>query len=138
MTGLIQSLLGVADSILGVRDAIGAVIEPVYLVTRTWSGTQPGDGTPTDVTVQVLPSPQLVNLVNTTKPQSAGSVEQGSIMLKGISKQSYQTKDTIDLTSTQANVEKFYKLKNRLYNVTSVEESYITWNVRLKEAEHNG
>lgn len=138
MTGLINSLLGVADSILGVRDAIGAVIEPVYVVTRTWTGTQPGDGSATDVTVQLLPSPQLVNLTNTSKPGSAGTVENASIMLKGVSKQSYPAKGDVDMTSNAANVEKFYKLRGRLYNVTSVEESYITWNVRIKEAEHNG
>lgn len=136
--GLLTDLTAIADSILGIRDTIGAVIEPVYIVVRTWTGAQPGDGTSSDVTTQLLPSPQLANLVNTSKPGSAGTVENASIMLKGISKQSYATKDTVDLTSTLANVEKFYKLRGRLYNVTSVEESYITWNVRIKEAEHIG
>lgn len=136
--GLITDLTAVADAILGVRDSVGAVIEPVYIVTRTWSGTQPGDGTKVDVVAQVQPSPAIKNLANDFRARAAGNYEMGDMQLVGISKQSYTTRASVDLTPPSANVEKFYRIAGKLYNVTQVEESYITWNVRIREAGHTG
>lgn len=136
--GLISDLTGIADSILGVRDSIGAVIQPVYIVERTWSGTQPGDGTPTDVETQVLPSPAVKDLATDFQAQAAGNYIKGDLVLRGISKQSWPTRVAVDCTSTQKNVEKFYKVANEIYNVFHVEESYITWNVRIRKASHTG
>lgn len=136
--GLISDLTGIADSILGVRDSIGAVIQPVYFVTRTWSGTQPGDGTPTDVELPVLPSPAVRDLATDFQAQAAGNYIKGDLILRGISKQSWPTRTHVDCTTTQKNVERFYKVAGEIYNVFHVEESYITWNVRIRKASHTG
>lgn len=136
--GLLDDLTAVADSILGVRDTIGAVIQPVYLTVRTWTGAEPGDGSFTDVDTQVLPSPAIRDLSTDFQAQAAGNVEEGDLILKGISKQSYANRADVDCKSQLKNVERFYKVAGEIYNVTHVSESYITWNVRIRKATHTG
>lgn len=130
--GLIDDLTLVADDILGIRDSIGAAIHNVYIVTRTWSGSEPGDGTPTDVVAQMLPTPALVDLSHKFVLQEPGRYKQGDIMLKGISKQSYGTEDIVRLKSASKAVEKFYRINSQLYVVVNVRESYITWDVHVR------
>ena len=136
--GLIDDLTAVANSILGIRDDVGAVIEPVFLVTRTWTGAEPGLGSYSDVVAQILPSPAVRNLATDFRAQSAGTKELSEIMLHGVSKQSYPTRDMIDCTCATANIERFYRVSGKIFNVTKVESSYITWNVRAREASHEG
>lgn len=58
---LVDSL--VPDVIDGLRDELnpefGIRSYKVYRVIRTWSGTQPGDGTPTDVAGELRPQPRV-------------------------------------------------------------------------------
>jgi len=137
--GIVQDLIGIADSLYGVRDDIGAVLEPVYLVTRTWSGTQPGDGTFTDVETHLLPSPAIAELTSSWKLKEVGLQEgSGGTMLSGISKQSWPTRDKVDCTSTQANVERFYKIAGKLYYVKTVKENYVSWTVFIAKVAHQG
>lgn len=131
-TGVIDSLLPAIDSILGVRDQIGAVIQPVYLVTRTWSGTQVGDGAATDTEAQLLPSPGLKNFAQDIRLREGGAVKQSDIILTNVSKNSY-TEAQLDGSSTGQNVEKFYRVGAKLYQVINVTEKYVTWDVQLRE-----
>lgn len=137
--GIVQDLVGIADSLYGVRDDIGAVLEPVYLVTRTWSGAAPGDGTFTDAIQHVLPSPAIAELTSSWKLREIGLQEGSSAtMLSGISKQSWPTRDMVDCTSTAANVEKFYQIAGKLYYVKQVKENYISWTVFITKVAHQG
>jgi hypothetical protein len=138
--GLIDSLLPVTDSILGVRDSIGAVIKPVYFFTRTWfsdSGkttpaTQP-EGFATDATpVQMLPSPQIVDLSQDIRLKEGGAVKAGDIILKGISRSKFVIGD-LDGTTPGRNIEKFFLVGVKLYQVINVKESYLTFSVQLRE-----
>jgi hypothetical protein len=139
MTGIVQDLIGIADSLYGIRDDIGAVLEPVYLVTRTWSGATPGDGEFTDDVVRVLPSPAVAELTSSWKLKEIGLQEGSSgTMLSGISKQSWPTRDTVDCTSTQPNVEKFYQIAGKLYYVKTVKENYVSWTVFITKVAHQG
>lgn len=131
--GLIDDLTSVADDILGVRDTIGAAIHDVYIVTRTWSGAEPGDGTPTDVVAQMTPTPAIQDLAHNFKLLEAGRYKQGDLILKNISKQSYPTMDGVRLKSTNKAVEKFYRVNGELYTVIHVRESYITWDVHIRK-----
>jgi len=130
--GLIADLTAVADDILGVRDTIGAAIHNVYFVTRTWSGSEPGDGTATDVVTQMLPTPAIIDLAHNFKVSEVGRYKQGDLILKNISKESYPDHDTVRLKSTDSAVEKFYRVDSELYNVIHVKESYITWDVHIR------
>lgn len=131
--GLISDLTSVADDILGVRDDLGAAIHDVYILTRTWSGTEPGDGSKTDSTAQVTPTPAIKDLAHDFKAQEAGNYEQGDLILKGISKQSYPNESDIDLSTGSDDVQKFYQINGKLYQVISVKERYITWDVQIRK-----
>lgn len=130
--GIITDLTAVADSLIGIRDDIGAAIHQVYFLTRTWSGTQPGDGTPTDVAVLMNPSPGVGDLSHKFAVAEPGRYKQGDLQLKMVSKQAYSSEDTIRLKSTSRNVEKFYRINSELYTVVHVKENYIYWTVHIR------
>lgn len=129
--GIISDLLPAIDSILGVRDDIGAVIQPVYFVTRTWSGGAIGEGTPTDAEVQMLPSPGLKNFSHDVRLREGGVIKAGDIILQNVSKNSYNEAE-LDGTSSGDGVEKLYRVGEKLYQVINVVEKYVTWDVQLR------
>lgn len=135
MGGVIDSFKN-TDKILGIRDKIGAVLKPVSIVSRTWSGIQVGEGEPVDSVVRLLPSPRVVDFTHDLRIQPGGSVQQGDILLKGISKESHPKQSELDGTSDKKNVEKFYLVGERLYQAISVREKYLTWNVQVRELSH--
>lgn len=138
--GLIDSLLPVTDSILGVRDSIGAVIKPVYFLTRTWfsdSGlttpaTSPEGYAKDSTLVQMLPSPKIKDFSQDIRLKEGGSVKAGDIILSSISRNKYAEAD-LDGTTTAENIEKFYVVGVKLYQVINVKESYLTFSVQLRE-----
>jgi len=123
-------LIDNVDSILGLRDDIGAVKSPVFIVTRTW-GEQKGVGVPTDVKTQILPSPRIVEMSHDMRLREGGFVKQGDIILKMISKESYKETD-IDLSVPSDKVEKYYLVKNALYEIVSVVDKYVVFQVHLR------
>lgn len=130
-TGIIDSLLPCIDSVLGVRDSVGAVIDPVWLYTRTWSGATVGDGTPVDTKVQMLPSPQLKNYSLDVRLREGGEIKAGDIVLKNVSRNSY-TEAQLDGTSPALNIEKLFLVGDKLYQVINVVKSYVTWDVQIR------
>lgn len=131
-TGVVDSLLPAIDSILGVRDQIGAVIQPVYVVIRTWSGSQVGDGTAVDTKDQIYPTPGLKNFAQDIRLREGGSVKAGDIILVGVSKNLY-TEEMLDGSTDTPNIEKFFLVGAKLYQVINVVEKYVTWDVQLRE-----
>jgi hypothetical protein len=136
--GLIDDLKGSIDSVLGVRDSIGAVLKPVYFVTRTWysdeARTVPSEGIggfAKDVEVQMLPSPGIRDYTHDLRALEGGMVKQGDIILENVSGNSY-TEAQLDGTSASAHVEKLYRVGEVIYQVISVKEKYVTWNVQLR------
>lgn len=134
--GLITDLTAIADSLYGIRDDLGAAIHTVDILTRTWSGSAVGDGRAFDTTENLLPTPALKNLSHDFQAQAAGTVQQGDILLKGISKQSWPNEDVLYLKSTTPAVQKFYLINNKLYQAISVVESYISWDVQIRKLTH--
>lgn len=130
--GIVPALLPAIDSILSIRDSIGALIEPMFLVTRTWSGAEPGAGTASDNVVQLLPTPAMKNFSQDVRLREGGAVKAGDIILKGISKNKFDLAE-LDGTSPGLNVEKFYRIGVKLYTVINVTENYVTWDVQLRE-----
>ncbi len=131
MTGIIDGLKDCSDSILGIRDQIGAALKPVYMVTRHWSGNAVGEGLATDLVVQILPSPRVVDFSHSLALKEGGKIEQGDIILRGISKHHYSELD-VNCKSEASNVEKIYMLGDVLYNAISVTEKHLTWNVQIR------
>jgi hypothetical protein len=140
LSGIIDSLLPAIDSILGVRDSAGAVIDPVYLVTRTWyadSGhttpsTEVGAGYAVDVEAQMLPSPGLKNYSQDVRLREGGTVKAGDIILTNVSRNSY-TEAQLDGSSATVNVEKLYRVGAKIYQVINIVKKYVTWDVQLRE-----
>jgi hypothetical protein len=128
----IKSLKGCLDSILCVRDSIGAGLAPVFHVTRTWSGKQVGDGKAKDVETQVLPTPRIKDYSHDLRLLQAGTVKQNDLMLKGISKNQYPEEDMINGKSYDKRIERLYRVGEDLYEVISIVEKHVTWDVQLR------
>lgn len=132
MSGLIDSLLPNVDTILSVRDSIGVVIKPVFFVTRTWSGARMGDGTATDVEVQMLPSPRIIDLSTDLRIREGGAVQSGDIFLDNVSRNLF-VESALDGSSSAPNVEKLYRVGANIYQVINVVEKYVTWKIQLRQ-----
>lgn len=132
MSGLIDTLLPNIDAVLGVRDSAGVSYKAVYVVTRTWSGTQVGDGTPVDTKSQMLPSPGLKNFAQDIRLREGGSVKSSDIILTNVSKNKYKESD-LDATSPGNNVEKLYLVGDKLYQVINIAEKPVTFDVQIRE-----
>lgn len=130
--GLIDSLLPVVDGILGIRDSLGAVIDPVFIVTRTWSGTEMGDGVAKDTEAQILPSPGLKKYAQDVRLREGGAIKAGDIFLIDVSRNKYGEKD-LDATTDANNIERLYRVGDKIYQVINIEKKYVTWNVQLRE-----
>lgn len=107
----------------------------VYLVTRTWSGSQPGDGTATDVKVLFTPVPQIKDFSVDLRLQEGGLVQQGDLLLKYIPKQTYPNENQVDCSKTVKNIEKFYMINDKLYVVISVVSEWTHWNVLIRKTK---
>lgn len=131
--GIVDDILSVTNDILGLRDHLGAIKYPIYILTRVWSGNERGSGTPTDYVTQVLPTPYLVDLSHSINLREGGSLKQGDLLIKMISKQTY-TEDQIDCTVPDKKTERWYFIKDLLYEVISVKEDYVYFNVQVRKA----
>lgn len=131
--GVREDLIPSMDEICGVRDDIGAIKDTVWIVTRTWSGSVPGDGTMSEIAVQMLPSPRIVNLKHRYAQKEGGSTREGVLLLKMISQESFPNRTDVDCSTGGAkNVQKYYRIDGFLYEVVDVEKRIVTWNVEIK------
>lgn len=121
------------DEILGIRDCIGAALAPVSIVTRTWSGTRPGDGTLTDVTVLLTPTPMIKDYSHDIRLQQGGAYKQGDLILKGVSKNSYPLERTLRTDTGIKNVEKFIKVGSNFYRTINIKENLVTWDIQVRK-----
>lgn len=130
---IVDDVRSMADEILGVRDEIGAVKRPVFILTRTWSGSERGEGAATDVSVQVLPSPLVKDFSHDLRVREGGNIKQGDQLIKSISQESYPNETDVNCTVTQKNVERWYYIDGHLYEVISVRRRYVTWDVQVRK-----
>lgn len=133
---LLDSLKDCIDSVLGVRDCVGAVLHPVSILTRVWDGERPGDGTATEETEEIKPSPEIVDYGHDIRLMEGGAVKQGDIIIRGISKNKYPDESMVDcrlLEGEGINTERFYFINDRFYTVIHVKDKYLTWDVHLRK-----
>ena len=134
MSNIVSDILSCTDEILGLRDDLGAIKHLVYILTRTWSGTELGNGTATDSIEQILPTPYLVDYSHSLKIREGGKIKEGDIVLKMLSKQTYTDENMIDCSVDNKTTEKYYYINGRLYTVISVTSDYVYWNVHIRKA----
>ncbi len=138
MSGVIAGMLPTIDNILGIRDDLGVALKQVYLVTRTWDGDEPGEGEYEDVRVQMLPTPRVQEFKHSARIVEGGTIHAGDILLKMVSKNVYPTEDLLDGTTDAENIQKFYEVGGVIYNVVSVVEKHLVWNVLLRQISVQG
>jgi hypothetical protein len=133
---IVSDILENIDSYLGLRDELGAIKEPIYILTRVWS-TEKGQGSPVDTQARILPTPQLVDLSHSMKLREGGVIKQGDILLKMISKKSYPLEADINCEVSGELTEKWYLIKGETYEVVSITQDYVWWNVLLRKTVKN-
>jgi hypothetical protein len=137
--GIIKALLPQIDTILSIRDQIGAIIEPVSFVTRTWYKDEAKttlanapEGYFSTAFERLLPTPKIVNFSQDVRLREGGAIKAGDIVLQSISKNKF-SRSELDGTSTAPNIERLYAIGDKIYQVINVTEKYVTWNVQLRE-----
>jgi len=133
LSSIVNDILSITDEILGLRDDLGAIKHHVFIITRTWSGVEIGDGTPNDSNVQILPTPYLVDYSHSLRIREGGKIKEGDIILKMVSKQSYPDENTINCKVNDKKTEKYYYINGFLYEVISITSDYVYWNVQIRK-----
>ncbi len=132
VTEFIEDIIDAAHDAFEARDDIGAIKAEVWFVTRTWSGSRIGDGTATETTVQMLPTPNIVDLSHSSRLLEGGVIKQGDILLKSISKLSYPNESDVDCIKSARTDEKFIEIGGYLYQVIHVKSNYHCWDVQVR------
>jgi hypothetical protein len=105
---LVDEMVTVADEARALRGELGADPYRIYVVVRTWSGTEPGDGTPVDVEARELtPTPLVAELDLQRRWAPHGNDEAGMVRLHEVSL-TYTQPELVP--SINANQELLYKL----------------------------
>ncbi len=139
-SGIDAAMIEGIDAILAIRDAVGAIIKPVYFVTRTFYRDKemqepakgPEGSNATDLVVQLLPTPGMKQFNQDIRLREGGSIKAGDIILKGISKNLFKEQD-IDGSTSAKNIQKFYLIGDKLYQVINVTARHVTFNVQVRE-----
>lgn len=120
------------NSILAVRDKVG-IIHEVFQVTRRWSGEEVGAGHYTEVKTRVYPTPGIKEYSHELRLNEAGTVRQGDIILKGISKVNYPNEADLETTTQSSSEERFWLIDGKEYITIFIKESYVTWDVQVRK-----
>jgi len=133
----VKSLLKGIDPILKIREDIGANLAEIFLITRCWSGDQPGSGKFKDTEKRISPTPGIKDFSHDIRLDENAGVQQGDIILTNISKRQFPSESDIDTKSDDRSVEKAYKLVNRskdekFYTVVSIKEKQLTWDLQIR------
>lgn len=83
-SSLRDALLPVIDQLRGLPSQFGLRRYTVKLRTRTWSGTYLGEGTPSDVDVQLTPTPRVRVMSTEEVASSGGTYRAGDFMITAI------------------------------------------------------
>lgn len=117
------------DCITSIRDDIGAGIQPVFIVTRTWSGHRVGDGFFTDEECKIE-TPEIMDLSHDIRVQRGGAYEAGDLILKTINKQKY-SEEQLRTDTGEETVEKFIKVGPHYYRTVHIKEKFLTYDIHI-------
>jgi hypothetical protein len=128
-----ESLLRCTDKILETRENIGAQLADAYIITRTWSGERPGDGSFSDVESKIYPTPEIKDYSHDVRVQEAGAYKSGDLVLVGISRNQYPEEEPLRTDTTERNVEKFIKVGTHYYRTIHIKEKLVTWDLHIRK-----
>lgn len=132
MSGLLDCVQDAVDCALECKDDLGLDLCDVSILTRTWSGEEVGRGRATDEVCKISPNPSVIEFNHDLRLKEGGAIKQGDILVKSISRGSYQDELEINCRTDENNVEKFYLICDKLYNVISVRKRIATWEVQVR------
>lgn len=137
-----ESLLDCVDDILSVREDMGAQIEDVYLIKRTWDQERAGEGDFKDDEEKVEPTPGIIDVSHDVRVTEGGAIKSGDLILTGISRNRYPKEDTIRTSlsndeAEQRNIEKFYRIGKHFYRVIHVKKNLLTWDVHVRKVSQD-
>jgi hypothetical protein len=137
MSDLKSSLLKCIDKILEIKEGVGADIEKVDLITRTWSGERVGDGSFIDLLERMKPLPCIADVSHDVRVTASSSVKQGDLLLKSISMNSYPDEKKLRTDTGIRNVEKFYKIGEHYYRTIHIKKNLVTWDVQVRKVHRD-
>lgn len=131
--GLRDELIAVVDEIRQdiLVDETGLRLHVVETRLRSWSGGQPGKGTPTDTTVELEPRPRVRPPAPRLIAESGGKVQDGDRILDRIS----ATYDEADLTggTLAAGTEWAILIDDEPYRVVDKPRAgYLGWSMQVR------
>lgn len=117
-------------------DLTGRRLHDWVVVTRTWSGSQLGEGTFTDVELAITPKPKLTLPEPTMTTHEGGAFEIGDLIINKVSARKYtrsQLGDPTPAAPLANNVIQFWRKDgDEAYDVISTELRYLHWRVHLR------
>lgn len=120
------------DEILSIRESLGAILHRVYLVKRTWDGSQIGDGNYSDEVIEIKPAPKIKDYSQSIHISQGGVIESGDLIIEMISKNQFPHEKEINAKSEDPSLEIFYMIGDQFYRVISIIEKYLVWNVQVR------
>lgn len=132
-----ESLLDCIDDILEIKESIGADIEKISLITRTWTGERPGDGSFSDDEEKMKPLPCIKDVGHDLRLLEGGAVKQGDLILTSVSRNSYPDENTLRTDTGIRNVEKFYKIGEHFYRTIHIKKRLVTWDVHVRKVRQD-
>jgi len=132
VTEFIEDIIDAAHDAFEARDDIGAIKAEVWFVSRSWSGRRIGDGTATETRVQMLPTPNIVDLSHNARVVEGGIIKQGDIIIKSVSKKAYPNESDVNCLTTTRTSEKFIEIGGYLYQVIHVKSQYHCWDIHVR------
>lgn len=122
----------VRDSILD--DCFGRRLHTYIIRTRTWSGTEVGDGTFTVSDLVPTPRPRYMRAEPNAMSNLAGRFEDGDIVIGKVSARSYTAAQLGDPNEGQPHIEVFWIIDgDQYFDVIGTEIRYGEWRVHLRQ-----
>jgi hypothetical protein len=112
---------------------MGAQLADVFFVTRTWTGTRPGDGNFTDVEEKMNPLPEIRDYSHSLRLLESGSIKQGDLLLVGVSRNKYPEEAKLLTTTDSKNTEKYYRIGKHFYRTIFIKERLVTWDIQVRK-----
>lgn len=134
MSDLLECSAEALEAALQTREDLGLAFQKVYLVTRTWSGQNIGDGTYSEKTVQITPTPIVEEHDFDLRLTEGGSIKQGDRIIKKILKSKFPNESDVDtrIQDNSKKVEILYKIGTAYYVVQHILEKALYWDVQVR------
>jgi hypothetical protein len=115
---------------LGVRDRLGLSKAAVSLLTKSWDGKKPGEGSCTESRMEMHPSPTIKDYGHDLRIVEAGAIRQGDLLLKHLDRK--LTREQILNQTDRASVESYWEIDGRLYKAVKEKDEIFYWSVQVR------